>query len=633
MSYDPSLEEWKKLYENSKGNKSEFVKSAKVLGVTESAANNAFDSAKKMFGESTSSSSSSSISSSSSSSSPIIPKIAGIQDFSQSLVGDNSGLTTLSGIASETTDILGSFFGEGGSLGKGIGKIFDKLATGAVDLYADVAKQEVDLRAQINSQLGVAGKLSENYRGEIMRSLAGVTSMKYGFKDLTDLTIGLAEQTGKFTTLNEQTIRETAITARAFVGNLSDMASAYVSFGNVGVGVEATNKAINEAGTSSLGLGLNAKKTVDVLRNDIGKLNEYGFQNGIQGLTRMIQKSTEFKINMNDIYNIAEKVMSPDSAIDLAANLSVLGGAIGDFGDPLKMMYDATNNVEGLQDALVGAAGSLATYNSEQGRFEITGVNLRRAREMASALGMSLSDLTKTSIAAAERSSAAADLMANGLKLDDNQTEFITNLARMKDGKMVIDVSSISKEFGGAQQIALDQLTETQVKILEKNQNALKELSPEEIARDQFTATQNLLLQVSDIATMLKVRFKQSGLVKGAESLTDDQIRQVGKYLQEAKAEKPGNTVGSILKFSRTGEVSDSFDGGKVKKQEALKVDNKPKKQGEIKKEESSIKQQFKEALAEHEMSVKNNRNQSINITNEVVSDTPRDYTYKIGGR
>lgn len=564
---------------------------------------------------------------------PIISGFTGAQDFSQSLVGDNSGIASLSGIVGEATDIVKGFLGEGGSLSKGIGNIFDKLVTGASELYTDVAKQEVDLRAQINSQLGVAGKLSENYRGEIMRSLAGVNSMKYGFKDLTDLTIGLAEQTGKFTTLNEQTIRETAITARAFVGNLSDMASAYVSFGNVGVGVEATNKAINEAGTSSLGLGLNAKKTVDVLRNDIGKLNEYGFQNGIQGLTRMIQKSTEFKINMNDIYNIAEKVMSPDSAIDLAANLSVLGGAIGDFGDPLKMMYDATNNVEGLQDALVGAAGSLATYNSEQGRFEITGVNLRRAREMASALGMSLSDLTKTSIAAAERSSAAADLMANGLKLDDNQTEFITNLARMKDGKMVIDVSSISKEFGGAQQIALDQLTETQVKILEKNQNALKELSPEEIARDQFTATQNLLLQVSEIATMLKVRFKQSGLVKGMETLTDDQIRKVGKYFQEAKSEKPGNTVGSILKFSRTGEVSDLLDGGKVKKQEALKVDNKLKKQAEIIKESSSIKQQFKEALAEHEMSVKNNKNQSINITNEVVSDTPRDYTYKIGGR
>ena len=46
----------------------------------------------------------------------------------------------------------------------------------------------------------------------------------------------------------------------------------------------------------------------------------------------------------------------------------------------------ATNNVEGLQDAIIGVAGSMATYNTEQGRFEITGINLRRAKDLANEL-------------------------------------------------------------------------------------------------------------------------------------------------------------------------------------------------------------------------------------------------------
>lgn len=563
----------------------------------------------------------------------IITKISEVQNFSPNLVGSNSEVITSSGVVSGVTDILNSFFGKKGDIKNGFNNIYNKLKSGAEDMYVDILKNEVELRAQLNSKLGVAGELSENYREEIMRSLAGVTAMKYGFEDLTSLTIGLAEQTGKFTTLNEKTIRETAITARAFVGNLSDMANAYVSFGDVGIGVEATNKAINEAGTSSLGLGLNAKKTVDTLRSDIGKLNEYGFQNGIQGLTRMIQKSTEFKVNMNEIYKIAEEVMNPERAIEMSANLSVLGGAIGDFADPFKMMYDSTNNVEGLQDALISAASSLSTYNSEQGRFEVTGANLRRAREMATALGMSLSDLTKTSIAAAERSSAAADLMSSGLKLDDKQTEFITNLARMKDGKMVIDVSSISKEFGNAQQIALDQLTESQVKILEKNQNALKVLSPEDIARGQFTATQNLLLEVSDIANLLKVRFKQSGVVKFGEDLTDTQIKKLTKYTQDARAEKPGNHLGSFIRYSRTGDVNDIFNNGNVKKQEPVKVNNKTKKE-EVIKPEFNIKQQFKEALSENEMMIKNNKGQNVVINTELQPENPNSYlSYQIGGR
>jgi hypothetical protein len=51
-------------------------------------------------------------------------------------------------------------------------------------------------------------------------------------------------------------------------------------------------------------------------------------------------------------------------------------------------MYMATNEVEGLQGALEGVAQSLATYNVETGGFEVTGVNLRQARDIAKALGM-----------------------------------------------------------------------------------------------------------------------------------------------------------------------------------------------------------------------------------------------------
>jgi hypothetical protein len=567
-------------------------------------------------------------SSSSSTAGGIAGAIGDIQGFSNKLtMGNSTDITDLKSFLGAGVETLNQYFGKNGGIIDGTTALIKNLAGAAMTGAKDILNKEVELRAQINSQLGVAGDLSKNYRQEIVASLPGVVSMGYGFEHVSDLMVGLAEKTGKFTTLNATVVADTAKTSRAFVGDLSEMAEVFSTFSDVGIGAEQTVKAINEAGTKSISLGLNGKKTVADMRENIGKLNEFGFQNGVKGLERMVQRATEFKIKMSDVFTIAEKVMDPEGAIALSANLQVLGGAIGDFGDPLKMMYDATNNVEGLQDALIGAAGSLATYNDSQGRFEITGVNLRRARAMAQELGISLGDLTKGAVAAAERTSAATALMANGLKLDEKQTEFITNLARMKDGVMSIDVSSISKEFGGATSIALDQLTNEQVKILNDNQKKLEGMSIEEVARDQFTETQNLVLKTNEILTILKVQFAKS-IGRPAGETADVLIKEANKYLQGATKGEKGNKAGELISTIQTKEglaniVKSSVEG---KKQEALKVDNKTKETPKEDKSSNTDKPMTAAEFREIQNSGKYDKNKQIIINNNLEPLNPNDY-------
>lgn len=556
--------------------------------------------------------------------------IGAVQSFSTKLtMGDSTDIIDLKTFLNKSVEQLGEFFGKDGGIINGTTSLIKNLVSSAIAGAEDILTKEIELRAQINSQLGVAGDLSKNYRQTIVESLPGVVSMGYGFQHVSDLMVGLAEKTGRFTTLNSTVVADTAKTSRAFVGDLSEMAGVFSTFEQVGIGAEKTVESINQAGIKSIALGLNGKKTVSDIRENIGKLNEYGFQNGIQGLERMARKATEFRMSMNEVFTIADKVMDPDQAIGLSANLQVLGGAIGDFADPLKLMYDATNNVEGLQDALIGAAGSLATYNTEQGRFEITGVNLRRAKAMAAELGISYQELSKGAIAAAERSSAATALMANGLKLDDKQTEFITNLARMKDGTMSIDVSSISKEFGGAQSIALDKLTQEQVNILNENAKKLEGMSIEEVARDQFTETQNLVLKANEILTILKVQFAKD-VGKPLES-ADKYIKEATKYLDGATKGKEGNKAGDLLTSIKTeGYVGAIKSSSFYKKQEPLKVDNKNKKNTTEENNSSGnfTKQDLKEVMMDVHTSTKNDKNRPITINNNLEPVNPNDYLY-----
>jgi len=451
----------------------------------------------------------------------------------------------------------------------GIKDVMSRVVGGLGNALVEQLKQEAQLRTDINEKVGLQGELSKGLREEMIAAYPSVLRLGYGIDQLSNMMASMMTQTGRFNVISESTIKRTAEVARAFVGDLSSMGEVIGQFEKAGVGAADAMNAIEKAGKSSLTLGLNSKKTTEELRTNLNKLNEYGFKNGIDGLNRMVQKSIEFRMSMESVKALADKVFEPDKALELSANLQVLGGAIGDLGDPIKLMYMATNNVEGLQDALIGAAGSLATYNSEQGRFEITGINLRRAKQMASELGVQYEDLAKGAIAAAERSSAATDLMMSGLVMDDKEKEFITNLSQMKGGKMVIEVpQSLSDEFQGKTEVALSELTDAQKTTLLSNQKAFEKMSAEDIARGQLSATENIQRDVAFLAATTRGQ-----AVKAAKSAMEAAGIDLDKQAEGVKKMIDGVVKGEISGMEEVNKFIKDFvqdlSGDKTKKGKA----------------------------------------------------------------
>lgn len=465
--------------------------------------------------------------------------------------------------------------------GEGINGLRDVAMRALGDIAGGITKQlqqEAQLRTDINEKVGLQGELSRGLREEIISAYPATLRMGYGMEQLTLMMTNMMTESGRFNLISRETIDSAAKTARAFVGNLSEMGLLFSQFEKVGLGASDAMKTIDRAGISALSLGLNSKKTTELLRNDLSKINEYGFKNGIDGLAKMVQKSVEFRMSMDSVYKLADRVFSPESALELSANLQVLGGAIGDFNDPLKLMYMATNNVEGLQDALIGAAGTLATYNAEQGRFEITGINLRRAKAMATELGISYDELSKGAIAAAERSSAASDIMMSGLIMDDEQKEFITNLSQMKGGKMVIEIpKSLMDEFQGASQVALADLTETQKSTLLANKTAFEKMSSQDVARGQLSVTENIQRDVAFMAATARGQFtrifKETGRAAG---LTGEDLQSFVKDTSDKVAKGMVDTTSDFNKMAREFingiKESDKTKGSATQKTEAISV-------------------------------------------------------------
>lgn len=475
--------------------------------------------------------------------------------------------------------------------------------------FINQLKQEAELRTQINESTTLTGILSESLREDIIESSIAAQRYGYSMRDLGELYTGLVEQTGKFSMLNKKTFDEAAPIVRSFVGSFDALSKTISEFENVGIGANDTLKTIQEVGIRSISLGLSGRKVTEEVRKSLEKLNEFGFQNGIKGLETMIRKSLEFRMSMDSVFTIANKVMEPEGALELAANLQVLGGAIGDFGDPIKMMYDATNNVESLQESLIGAAQSLATYNTEQGRFEITGVNLRRAKAMADQLGISYNELAKGAIAAAERSSALTAMASTGLQMDDEDKEFILNLSRMEGGEMKIIIpESIAKQFNKPAEIALDKLDKQTYDALTEYRKRMEQMDAKDIAMEQLSQTERMARDINVIAAYYKVRAAQAfrGVTSavGLQNLYNELTGAV-RESAEGKINQPNFGFQNKVQNMTQGFIQDTF-GIKTQqnvtqpsKNETSSVKPETNKQTQITKEDMT--NAFYDALARFE--------------------------------
>lgn len=383
--------------------------------------------------------------------------------------------------------------------------VADGLVKTALDGTEDYIREQSFLLTQVNRELGLAGKLSQDFRTQVTEAQPDLVRIGVSFKDLNDSISRLVEDTGRFALVGTDMLTRAGEIATAYGMNMEEIVGAYDDFENVGIGAAQAQESIADAGKRSLELGIQSRRVIQDMIENIGKLNEFGFANGAEGLEKMVRRSIEVRMNLQDIFNVAEKVFDPEGALDLSANLQSLGVAFGDFNDPIRLMYMATNEVEGLGAALEGVSRGLATYNEKTGGFEVTGVNLRQAREAAKLLGMDVEQINKTAIALAERGSV--DMALSGLQVTDEDKEFLANLSRMKDGKMQIDltVPELKENFGTAV-VQLDKLSQEGVQQILKYRDQFKELTESDLARQQVTLVENVARDVNYLATMARLR-------------------------------------------------------------------------------------------------------------------------------
>jgi hypothetical protein len=514
----------------------------------------------------------------------------------------------------------------------------------------DLAQTQDDLLKSTKGSAGYVGEVGKAMLEGLNEAMIATTRLGVSVNEFIDATESLMVNSERMALYSENTIYAGMEASMAYTKNSRTLLENAEGFRNVGLGLSDAAKAIEDIGKRSINMGLSAKATSETLIKNLGSLNAYGFQNGIKGLGKMVQEAQALKINMDDVLKVADKLYDPESAITLAANLQVVGGAFGDLGDPIKLMYDATNNVESLQTSIIGAARSLATYNAEQGRFEVSGANLRRAKAMSDALGISMGELTNMAVKGAAKFEAMSQLDMFP-KLSDEQKEFVSNLATMKDGKVGFDLpKDMAAQMGITNLVdgfvSIDDLSSDQVEKLQKLQEQNEKLSTKDIARQQLNATTQIMSVVTAIYLRGQNDVRTSGIgVKAKEKVqagsdflydTFDASKMSMKQIKDLAADQALDAIKAsaqpyldkFKEFAEDNGIIDAAQQGMKKTQEAIDEYG-PKAKEILDKGLEKGKEMFKEAkeffgAIDIKVDINSNSSQLAGIVVDEISKNPQ---------
>lgn len=213
-------------------------------------------------------------------------------------------------------------------------------------------------------------------------------------------------------------------------------------FENFGVSIEKTGDHLGEMFSDASKYGISFQKYADSVAKNIKIAQNYTFKNGLKGLESMAKKATAMKLDMQQVANFADKVSTVEGALETSAKLQVLGGPFASLSDPMGMLYEGLNDMEGLQDRVIKMVRGLGTYNKETGEITVSSYNKQRVKAAAEAMGMDYSQLMESVNAQARREEIDKQIKSSSkvAKFDEDFQELIRNTGVIKDGKAGITI-------------------------------------------------------------------------------------------------------------------------------------------------------------------------------------------------
>jgi hypothetical protein len=405
-----------------------------------------------------------------------------------------------------------------------LGSPIDKILTAIGDMYDGADK--------LNGAFVQGRTRLDEMADSVSKAAAGVIRLGGDISDVNNTIIGIASASRRNVIATEEQVSK-LYAASTILGTTSkELVENFAEVGyetsQIGVNLESSIEYIQS-------VGLNAKEVMGDVQNNMSIMNKFNFTDGVVGLSKMAAQASMLRFDMSATAGFAEKVLTPEGAINTAAALQRLGVAVGQLGDPFALMNDAINDPGALQDSLIKATKQFTQFDEKTKSFKINPQGMLTLREMATETGISYDQLTKSALAAADLDKRLSAISPSLDFETEEDKQFLANMATMsKDGDYVVKLKN--DETGIIETKKLGEITQGEMeKLREQQENAPKTL--EDIQKSQLNVLENIQRTLEGNVAKATFGVAGSAVVRGNLTGAERISRAVASSVDDAVPE------------------------------------------------------------------------------------------------
>jgi hypothetical protein len=406
-----------------------------------------------------------------------------------------------------------------------------------------------DSAKSLQRTMGGPVRETDKFRETLYKAYSDTMDIGSSFKDVTDAVEGLAGAFNRIVQPSSDSLRRMVEFSKATGIATKDIGTMAAEMMRFGVTEEQAVEQMKKVADTARASGLNAKSLVTEVGKNLKSMSGFGFKSGIDGLTKMAKQAQLLRTSIESIgaKKLANDVLDPEKAIEIAASFQMMGGAVGKLADPFQLLHMAQTDINAIQEELVKSTASAFKFNKETGNFDIATQDMYRLREQAALTGANLEDLVNTG-----REAAKIDMLKGigGVdKLSEDQQGLIAGLAKIGPGGTVsIDLpgfDEIDKSTGEVRDLATLMKDGKFTEALEQYQKDAAK-SDKDLAIEQMTIQETQAKDVNIIKEAVLRSFDPGERDKLLADI-EKSITESGK-VGKATAETGAKTVKEPLK-------------------------------------------------------------------------------------
>ena len=320
--------------------------------------------------------------------------------------------------------------------------------------------------------MGILSKEAVGFRTNLKAAAEATSMMGVNLKGLAELQSSYSENLGRTVVLSQKGLEGMAAMSKMTGLGAEGTAQMAADMDIQGLSAERTAEFVEETLNSSHKMGVNATKVMKNIGSGIKLMDKYHFKEGTKGLAKMAQLVTKLGVDMNSVSGMADKLWNIEGAVEMSAQLNVMGGAWAAMADPFHLMYMARNDMKGLTEEIARASQESISFNNATGEFDMSAEGMHRLKIIAEQTGVAYEDLVTMgkNMAKFDKIKGQVGFSVGGSEEDKAMLEYISSKSQLKNGKAEMMINGAPKLLS-----QLSAADKTVIQAQMKEQQSMKE--------------------------------------------------------------------------------------------------------------------------------------------------------------